>query len=223
MLQLNEYRQPPQLPAAMPFTSAAVLASALDVLPLAVILVDGDMQILHTNAAAGELTASDRSGLTVSRTGVGGTLLRARHRDDNAMLRCLAARAAAGEPGGALRVREHHADPPDAATLAVQVGPVPSHLPIPGDHLAKGFAMISARELARPSHGEAAVLSDLYGLTRAEADVAGALAGGVTAEEVARTRQVSLDTIRAQVRAVLRKTNAINLRHFERIAALVSA
>ncbi len=67
------------------------------------------------------------------------------------------------------------------------------------------------------------MLSDLYGLTRAEAEVAGALAGGVTAEQVARARHVSLDTIRTQVRTVLRKTNAANLRDFERIVALVLA
>lgn len=92
-----------------------------------------------------------------------------------------------------------------------------------GNKPATAVAMISARELARPLRGAAAKLSDLYGLTHAEADVAGALSGGITAEEVARARQVSLDTIRTQVRTVLRKTNAANLRDLERIVALVSA
>lgn len=223
MLQLNEYSQSPQLPAVTPVTSAAVLAAALNALPLPVIIVDAELQVLHNNAAAGALTAPGCSGLTVSRAGSGGTRLRARHRDDDATLRRLVARAAAGEPGGVVRVREHHEDPLDEATLVVQVGPVPMHFAIPPGAIAKGLAMISARELARPTRVEPAVLGDLYGLTRAEADVAGALAGGVTAEEVARTRHVALDTIRAQVRAVLRKTNAANLRDFERISALVSA
>lgn len=223
MLQLNDYRQSPQPPAATPFTSAAVLAAALNALPLPVIIVDAELQVLHINAVASELTTPGCSGLTVSRAGMGGARLRARHRDDDATLRRLVARAAAGEPGGAVRVREHQEDPLEEATLAVQVGPVPMHFAIPVGVMAKGLAMISARELARPTRVEPAVLGDLYGLTRAEADVAGALAGGVTAEEVARTRNVALDTIRAQVRAVLRKTNAANLRDFERISALVSA
>ncbi|MGE0290656.1 MAG: PAS domain-containing protein, partial [Bradyrhizobium sp.] len=219
MLQLNEYRQSPQPPAATPFTSAAVLAAALNALPLPVIIVDAELQVLHINAAASELTTPGCSGLTVGQACMGGTYLRAQHRDDDARLRRLVARASAGEPGGAVRVREHHEDPLEEATLAVQVGPVPMHFAIPAGVMAKGLAMISARELARPTRVEQAVLGDLYGLTRAEADVAGALAGGVTAEEVARTRHVALDTIRAQVRAVLRKTNAANLRDFERISA----
>ena len=223
MLQLNEYRQSPQPPAATPFTSTALLAAALDALPLPVIIVDAELQVLHINAAAGELTAPGRSGLTVSRSGLGSARLRAGHRDDDAALRRLVARAAAGEPGGAVRVRENREDPLEEATLAVQVGPVPVHVAFPAGVMAEGLAMVSARELARPSLVEPALLGDLYGLTRAEADVAGALAGGVTAEEVARTRHVALDTIRAQVRAVLRKTNAANLRDFERISALVLA
>lgn len=223
MLQLSEYRQSPQPPAAMPFTAAAVLAAALDALPLPVIIVDAELQVLHVNAAASELTAAGRSGLTVSRSGLGGMRLRARHRDDNATLQRLVAKAVAGEPGGAVRVRGHEEDCREEATLAVQVGPVPMHFAIPAGALTEGVAMVCARELARPSRVEAAALGDLYGLTRAEVDVAGALAGGVTAEEVARTRRVALDTIRAQVRAVLRKTNAANLRDFERISALVAA
>ncbi len=49
------------------------------------------------------------------------------------------------------------------------------------------------------------------------------LSGGVTAEDVARRRRVSLDTVRTQVRTVLRKTNAANLRDFERILAMLTA
>jgi DNA-binding CsgD family transcriptional regulator len=36
-------------------------------------------------------------------------------------------------------------------------------------------------------------------------------------------RHVSLETVRTQVRTVLRKTNAVNLRDFERILAVVAA
>ncbi|HEY3846996.1 MAG TPA: LuxR C-terminal-related transcriptional regulator [Acetobacteraceae bacterium] len=80
-----------------------------------------------------------------------------------------------------------------------------------------------ARELAQSPQLRPGLLSDLYGLTHAEAAVAASLGGGMTAEDVARRRQVSLDTVRTQVRTVLRKTNAANLRDLERILALVAA
>jgi DNA-binding NarL/FixJ family response regulator len=85
------------------------------------------------------------------------------------------------------------------------------------------MAMVVVRELAKPAAAGKRQLIDLYGLTSAEAAVAAALAGGIRAEDVARARRVSLDTVRAQVRNLLRKTNATNLRDLERIIALVSA
>jgi DNA-binding NarL/FixJ family response regulator len=118
-------------------------------------------------------------------------------------------------------------DVPDAASLAVMVSPAPARLAAmreeqrPG--LAPGFALVMARELAQSPQLRPGLLSDLYGLTHAEAAVAASLGGGVTAEDVARRRQVSLDTVRTQVRTVLRKTNAANLRDLERILALVAA
>ena len=63
----------------------------------------------------------------------------------------------------------------------------------------------------------------MFGLSVAEAAVAVALLGGRTAEDVARLRQVSLDTIRSQIRTVLRKSEAANLRDFERIGAMLGS
>jgi len=61
----------------------------------------------------------------------------------------------------------------------------------------------------------------LFGLSAAEGAVAAALLGGQTAGIVTRDREVSLDTVRTQIRTVLRKTDAANLRDFERIGALL--
>lgn len=85
MLQLNEHRQSPQPPAVTPPTSVAVLAAALDALPLPVSIVDAELQVLHINAAADELTAPERSGLTVSRAGLSGPRLRARRRGGHSL------------------------------------------------------------------------------------------------------------------------------------------
>ena len=73
---------------------------------------------------------------------------------------------------------------------------------------------------ARPS---VATLCDVFGLTRAEAEVAVALAGGSGAEAVASGRRVSLDTVRSQIRAILRKSEAANLRDLERLMATLVA
>jgi len=82
--------------------------------------------------------------------------------------------------------------------------------------------MVIARDLATPLTPAAPLLSELFGLSAAEAAVANSLLGGRTAEDVAHARNVSLDTVRSQIRTVLRKTDAANLRDFERIGALLA-
>jgi DNA-binding CsgD family transcriptional regulator len=91
-----------------------------------------------------------------------------------------------------------------------------------GTSVIHGAATVLTRHLLRPSSPPIGLLIDLFGLTRSEAEVAVALAGGVTAEDVARIRRVSLDTVRTQIRTILRKTGAAGLRDFERIIALSS-
>jgi DNA-binding NarL/FixJ family response regulator len=58
---------------------------------------------------------------------------------------------------------------------------------------------------------------------KAEAAVALSFGGGATAEDVATVRRVSQETVRSQVKAILRKTNTSNLRDLERIIAISSA
>ena len=200
----------------------AAAAVGLDALSFAVIVVDAEMRAQRVNQAAARLVAPGRAGLVIGRAGFGGTQLSARHRDDDAALRRLVA-SAAGGGGGAMRVRARTDDVPEEASLAVIVSPTPAPPDGGKAALTRGWAMVMARELDAPPRVPEVALAELYGLTQAEAAVSASLAGGVTAEDVARTRQVSLDTVRAQVRSVLRKTNAANLRDFERILALLSA
>jgi DNA-binding NarL/FixJ family response regulator len=203
-------------------------SAALEAISVPVFVVDAGTRVLHANAAAAALAAGPQAGLRMVGTGAGdGIRLTARHRDDTRTLDVLVAGVIRGGAGGAMRVRAQPYDVPDMASLAVLVSPAPARLAgaqeqqRPG--LASGFALVVARELAQPLQLRRGLLSDLYGLTNAEAAVAVSLAGGRTAEDVARARQVSLDTVRTQVRTVLRKANAANLRDFERILALVSA
>jgi DNA-binding CsgD family transcriptional regulator len=54
------------------------------------------------------------------------------------------------------------------------------------------------------------LLRDLYGLSAAEAQLAGLLISGQTLGEAARTRSVSVNTVRSQLKGVLRKTGSRN-------------
>jgi hypothetical protein len=154
--------------------------AALDALSACVVVVDGTMQVLHVNEAGAGLTSPGRSGLTISRAAVGSMQLSARQRDDNDALRGLVAGAASGGAGGAIRVRARSGDVPEEATLAVLVSPVPAQLVTAEPGLARGLAMIVARELSRPEPVPGWRLSELYGLTSAEAAVAAALVGGIS-------------------------------------------
>ena len=204
-------------------------AGALDALSIAVIVVDGTMHIKHANAAAVALT-NGVCGMTVSRNGPnpspGHTMLSARHPDDHSRLSQLVAAVAKGSSGGALRIRNARDEPASQASLALLVSPAMTHFLAgagTGCRIEPGTAMIVARHLNHASLPHPGLMCDLYGLTKAEAAVALSFGGGATAEDVARIRSVSSETIRSQVKAILRKTNTSNLRDLERIIAISSA
>jgi DNA-binding NarL/FixJ family response regulator len=78
------------------------------------------------------------------------------------------------------------------------------------------------RDLSETNLPSADLLCALFNLTKTEAAVGLALLGGNSAESVSRLRNVSLETIRSQIRVILRKSGANNLRDFERIVSLVT-
>jgi DNA-binding CsgD family transcriptional regulator len=67
--------------------------------------------------------------------------------------------------------------------------------------------------------GEA--LQQLFALTAAEAGVALAAAASHSAEAIAAERQVSLPTVRTQIRQILEKTGARHLRDLGRLLAAI--
>jgi len=221
-----------QMRARLSPTASSLGAGALDTLPVGVIVVDREMRILYNNVEAEALLSDSRSGLSSVRprpgTVTSASRLFARDRDDDAQLCRLVAAASRGGAGGGMQIRPRRgALPGDSAMLSTLVCPALRHLssstqPNMGTSVIHGAATVLTRHLLRPSSPPARLLIDLFGLTRAEAEVAVALAGGVSAEDVARTRRVSLDTVRSQIRTVLRKTGASGLRDFERIIALSS-
>lgn len=205
--------------------SARVGYSAFEALPGSAVVVDADLNILFANSAAAR-SLSGRGlpiGIAAASHTSHGTRLAIDNRERSSRLRALVLDAASGGSGGAMRIEVDAGDDERIDQLAVFVSPQPPQLggqPVRPGELAPVLILISA--LSRPSAPRPSLLSDLFGLSIAEGAVALALLGGQTAESVARERDVSLETVRSQIRTVLRKTDAANLRDFERIGALLA-
>jgi DNA-binding CsgD family transcriptional regulator len=192
----------------------------LDALTEGVLVVDADLHVFVANAAA-ETMASRGGAIRLTRSGNGGPLTTAlwtldrRTRAALAGLVCVTAEQ--GGPGGAVPLRDG-----DGATVAAAlVYPLPRRLVgSPGGLAGRvpGRALVLLRDL-RPMRGAAdpRCLRDLFGLTPAEADVALALVGGATKASVAHGRRSQVSTVNTQVRSILAKTGAANLRDLERM------
>jgi PAS domain-containing protein len=196
--------------------------AALDALPIGVAIVDAGLRIHFANQAARNDLAVADFGLRALRSGPyagSGVYLAAAAKDDATAMRRLVASAVSGGPGGSTRVLNR-----DMSSCAVLVSPAPQGLSadqaIPnGSGGAEKLAMVVFRHLGRVASPSADTLCDVFGFSRAEADVAAALSGGASAEDVARQRNVSLATVRSQIRSILGKSGTENLRDFERSMA----
>ncbi|MBS0219645.1 MAG: hypothetical protein JSR91_02780 [Proteobacteria bacterium] len=213
-----------ELRARLGLTSQAAWATraALDALPLGVAIVDAGLRIHFANEAGRRDFSRTDFGLRALRSGPhagSGVYLAASAKHDAATLRRLVASAIAGHSGGSMRVAN-----PDMSSCAVLVSPAPRGIStdhaVPGDKgLADDLAMVVIRDLSRVAAPSPVMLCEVFGLSRAEADVAAALSGGASAEDVAQERKVSLATVRSQIRSILGKSGSENLRDFERSMA----
>lgn len=192
--------------------------AALDALAVGVLVVDAELRVVVANAAAEALAG--RGGPIRLQRGIAGAVVSALRSGDTAALAAqVRAVALRGDAGGAVALR----DADGAVAVAALVSPLPRRLSASGaDRSGRvaGQALVLLRALKPSATGaEAGLLRQLFGLTRAEAEVALALAGGATKEAVAAGRGARLSTVQTQVRAILAKTGAANLRDFERVLA----
>ena len=75
--------------------------------------------------------------------------------------------------------------------------------------------MISFIDIREPLNSLTAdMLIEMFELTQAEAEIALALHAGLETHEIAQLRNVSLETVRWQIKAVLGKTNSRNQKRF---------
>jgi DNA-binding CsgD family transcriptional regulator len=195
--------------------------AALDGVATGVVVVDGELTVILANIAAEDL-ALQGLGFVLAHGGPGPAaatrLLATRREERDALHRLVRGVALSGEAGGALRLSDADA----AASLAVLVAPLPARLaesPMAPAGRVPGQALLLLRELGPATAPRAAVLRELFGLTAAEAEVARALAGGASKSAVAAARGAAETTVRSQVRSVLAKTGAANLRDLERMLA----
>jgi DNA-binding NarL/FixJ family response regulator len=197
--------------------------AALDALPVSVIIVESGLKIRFANGRARTMLATPGAALVCLSSGPhagAGAHLAARSRNDGAALGRLVVSAIAGGAGGALQIGAGTGFP-----AAVLVSPTPPSLAdeTTGSPTSKLTAMVAIRPLRERTSPSADTLCDLFGLSRAEAEVALALGGGASADDVARRRNVSLPTVRSQIRAILDKSESENLRDFERSMATLAA
>jgi DNA-binding NarL/FixJ family response regulator len=215
-LQLRERLHRSEFDARIGYTAFEALAGSA-------IVVDAECNVLFANTSASRCLS--RRGLPISLAlllSSGATRLLVNNSSEGARLRSIVRNAAHGESGGAIRLEFDALDNDRIGQFAIFISPFPQQLP-GNEALGAGGApvLILINELSQARAAPPSLFSDLFGLSAAEGAVAAALLGGQTAETVARDREVSLDTVRTQIRTILRKTDAANLRDFERIGALL--
>ena len=214
------YRQDAMPRAALPAAGSDPLACCLlDAMPVRAFVVDARAVVRLSSVAGTESLRRPGSGITILPAAPGEAMgmLMARQHEDAAVLRRLIAAAAEGGAGGSLRLHAGHEDTaPDTMQIVVVA-------PLGGANAGSGLALVKIEDLVHHAAPPAALLCDLFGFSAAEAEVALGLVGGASAEDVAHTRTVSVETVRGQIRAILRKSEAANLRSFEHMMATLAA
>lgn len=179
---------------------AGVRRAALDALPYAVIVTDARRIVFDMNAPA-EAMLRESDALVMR-----DQCLFARNPANNGRLSILvrdavAALAGRAPGGGALRL--HRRD--DRTPLFVRVLPLAAQSPLNQAWQAP-LAMIVVTDPESTPIPPERILTDLFALSPAEAQVALMLAAGQRLGETAERRRTGLETVRTQVKAIMAKT-----------------
>lgn len=199
--------------------------AAFEALPGSAVVVDIDCNVLFANSSASRCLSRRSLPISIAKLSIGEPArLVVDNRSEAFRLLTMVRDAAHGGSGGGMRLEFEAPNGDRVGQLAVLVSPLLADVPC-RETFASGRVpvLVVVTELSHPRVARPSLLSELFGLSAAEGAVAAAVLGGQTAETVARERDVSLDTVRTQIRTILRKTDAANLRDFERIGALLGA
>jgi DNA-binding CsgD family transcriptional regulator/PAS domain-containing protein len=174
---------------------------ALDHLPCGALVVDGDGRILDHNGAAQRLLSA-QDGLTATQ----GRLSCAKAADATRLRELIAGAAATTQgreidrPGGAMSV----ARPSGRRPYAILVGPL--RTPGAGHGRGSPAAVAFVSDPESLSASPEAALRQLYGLTPAEASLAGCLLAGHDLNEAAAMQEIGRETARTHLRRIFAKT-----------------
>lgn len=181
---------------------AEIAAAALHGSDLPLVVTDGSARVVLATPSAERAACAGT--IAIDARG-----LRAILPDESRRLHAMIARVASGGAGGMLLLSGA-----EAAPFAVLVAPLP---------FARGedgrLVLVTLRRLGTCHPDTADRLACLFGLTLAERGVLEGLLLGRSVEEISATRAVSLATVRAQIRQLLMKFGAGNLRDVVRIAS----
>jgi DNA-binding CsgD family transcriptional regulator len=183
------------------------LAEALERLPHAAFLVDGTAAVRHANTAGAALLA-ERDGLRAD-IGEGGALRAVRSEETASLRRLIASTvldsAEASPAGGHVLLSRAPSRPPLVATATPlsASGMAAAGLP----PVAMALLLVTDLE-ARPRSPSPVVLRQMFGLTRAEAEVASRVAMGEGVPALAASLDISQGTARLHLHRVFEKTGA---------------
>jgi DNA-binding CsgD family transcriptional regulator/PAS domain-containing protein len=177
------------------------LTEVVDRLPLGVILIDSRHQPVITNRAARQILARE-DGFRIDRCGPHA----ANAREDTVLRQMVADAVAvgAGQGSGPAKVLSI-SRPSGERAHPVMVAPLLEPPTGGTDRDAVAALFIADTDDSDISMTE--VLQGLYSLTRAEAELVGLLVQGLSLEEAAQQRGVTMNTVRSQLKQVFSKTD----------------
>ncbi len=177
--------------------SVSLLTQALNNLAVGVGVVDRTLKVIETNGAMDAILAAN--GPLLVRSGKLGCRISS-EADTFKHLASTACRTSMGDgtgPGGMLRVTGL-----DGRSMNLSISPLRR---IITGLKSDGYALVVASDLASGQKSRASMLAELYGLTRAESEVADLLSQGVAARDISDRRMVSIQTVQTQIKSILQK------------------
>jgi len=205
-------------------------AAVLDALPYAAFILDVRMRVLAANEAAEQMMAEGDPFQIFTAYGsdeAARYLTVTRRADATALSDLVQSTVQSSGAAGGIRLKrlQSNSQGKESPAIIAVVTRLPERrgereISRP-DGRGDGAVLLLARDLSHVDPPATQLLRELFGLSPTEARVAVMVASGITTEAAAINRGVSVATVRAQVRAILDKVGADNLRDLERILASV--
>jgi len=173
-------------------------AAALNRLPMGVVIVDKDAQVLFMNNAASDIFALS-DGVDVGATGIFRTSKVEETKNLHVMIADAAQEIDENREGGAMSVSR----PSYRRSFSLLVVPLPDEEDISSD---AGNVAVFINDPEKHNEPPTNVLARLYGLTEAEARLLQALIVGKKLETVSDDFGVSMNTVRSHLKQIFRKT-----------------